>query len=129
MTVSGELRQLEYSQHLSERARNVLAQAPGGSTERTLFEHAHHGSAQALGVPVSGIAVGAPVDLVSLDANHPGLTAHREDGLFDAWIFPANRTMVNCVWRRRVKLVEKGHHHLRDATEAHYKQFIKRILQ
>src|SRR5581483_1168493 len=44
-----ELRTLEYSQRLAQRARNVLARAEGQSTGRSLFEAALLGGWQALG--------------------------------------------------------------------------------
>ena len=43
-----ELRVLEYSQRLAQRARNVLARAEGQSTGRSLFDAALAGGAQAL---------------------------------------------------------------------------------
>ena len=46
-----ELRQLEYSQRLGARSRNVLADA-GGSTGRALFDAALTGGAQALARPL-----------------------------------------------------------------------------
>jgi formiminoglutamate deiminase len=47
ISLAGELRQLEYSQRLAHRARNVIA-APNGSTGRRLFDAAIYGGAQAL---------------------------------------------------------------------------------
>ncbi|WP_292274058.1 formimidoylglutamate deiminase, partial [Mesorhizobium sp.] len=52
-----ELRQLEYSQRLAHRARNVLARA-GGSTGRALFDAALDGGSIALGAGPSTLAVG-----------------------------------------------------------------------
>ncbi|RUW66311.1 formimidoylglutamate deiminase, partial [Mesorhizobium sp. M2A.F.Ca.ET.067.02.1.1] len=52
-----ELRQLEYSQRLAHRARNVLAR-PGGSNGRALFDAALDGGSQALGAGPSQIAAG-----------------------------------------------------------------------
>ncbi|WP_348527258.1 formimidoylglutamate deiminase, partial [Mesorhizobium sp.] len=65
-----ELMQLEYSQRLAHRARNVLAR-PGGSNGRALFDAALDGGSQALGAGPSQIAAGGAADLVSLDAGHP----------------------------------------------------------
>ena len=70
--VADELRQLEYSQRLAHRARNVLGKA-NGSTGRALFDEALRGGAQALGAGPAGIAAGDAADLVSLDAAHPTL--------------------------------------------------------
>ena len=70
--VADELRQLEYSQRLARRERNVLGKA-NGSTGRRLFDEALRGGAQALGAGPAGIAAGHAADLVSLDAGHPTL--------------------------------------------------------
>ena len=48
LDAADELRVLEYSQRLAQRARNVLARAEGQSTGRSLFEAALLGGAQAL---------------------------------------------------------------------------------
>ncbi|WP_313665277.1 formimidoylglutamate deiminase [Shinella sp.] len=105
-----ELRQLEYSQRLAHRARNVLA-TPGGSTGRALFDGALSGGAAALGA-ASGIATGQAADFVSLKARH-GLDLEG-DALLDGWIF-ANAAMVDCVWVNGQKRVEAGCHAEREA--------------
>ncbi len=105
-----ELRQLEYSQRLFHRARNVLA-APGGSTGRALFDGALIGGAAALGAE-SGIAAGKAADLVSVKARH-GLDLDG-DALLDGWIF-ANGAEVDCVWVHGRKQVEGGRHVARAA--------------
>jgi len=105
-----ELRQLEYSQRLLHRARNVLA-APGGSTGRALFDGALSGGAAALGA-ASGIATGHAADFVSLKARH-GIDLE-SDALLDGWIF-ANGAAVDCVWVNGRKRVEAGRHCEREA--------------
>jgi formimidoylglutamate deiminase len=117
--VADELRQLEYSQRLARRERNVLGQA-NGSTGRRLFDEAQQGGAQALGAGPAGIAAGHAADFVSLDAGHPTLAGKRGDAILDAWIF-AKGGKVDCVWARGRKLVEGGRHHLRDATVAAFR--------
>ena len=102
--VADELRQLEYSQRLARRERNVLGKA-NGSTGRRLFDEALRGGAQALGAGPAGIAAGNAADLVSLDAGHPTLAGKRGDAILDAWIF-ANGGKVDCVWARGRKLVD-----------------------
>jgi formimidoylglutamate deiminase len=105
-----ELRQLEYSQRLAHRARNVLA-APGGSTGRALFDGALAGGAAALGAE-AGLAAGRAADFVSVKARH-GLDL-AGDMLLDAWIF-ANGATVDCVWVNGRKQVENGRHLAREA--------------
>ncbi|MBU0581666.1 MAG: formimidoylglutamate deiminase [Alphaproteobacteria bacterium] len=103
-----ELRQYEYSQRLSHRARNVLAK-PGQSNGRALFDAALTGGSKALGAQNAGLAVGAPADIVSLDAEAVSLAGKADDAILDAWIF-AGGTRVDCAWVRGKKLVEGGRH-------------------
>ena len=58
--VADELRQLEYSQRLRDRARNVIGTDDQRSTGRVLFEDAARGGAQALGVSRRGNRGGRP---------------------------------------------------------------------
>ncbi|MER9976985.1 formimidoylglutamate deiminase [Mesorhizobium sp. M0085] len=115
-----ELRQLEYSQRLAHRARNVLAVA-GGSTGRALFDAALDGGSAALGAGLSQIAAGASADFVSLDGKHPSLAGKTGDAIPDAWIF-ANGTKVDCVWVHGKKLVSGGIHARRDAIAERFRK-------
>ncbi|MBZ9963254.1 formimidoylglutamate deiminase [Mesorhizobium sp. BR1-1-2] len=114
-----ELRQLEYSQRLAHRARNVLAVA-GGSTGRALFDAALDGGSVALGAGATRIAIGASADLVSLDAESPSLASKTGDAILDAWIF-ANGAKVDCVWVHGQKQVSGGRHARRDAIAARFR--------
>ncbi|MEO5755665.1 MAG: formimidoylglutamate deiminase [Mesorhizobium sp.] len=114
-----ELRQLEYSQRLVHRARNVLAVA-GGSTGRALFDAALDGGGVALGAGASQISVGAAADMVSLDATHPSLTGKVGDAILDSWIF-ANGSKVDCVWVHGKKHVSGGKHARREAIAERFR--------
>ena len=124
--VAGELRQLEYSQRLAFKARNVLA-APGGSTGAALHAGALAGGAAALGQGPAGIVEGASFDLVSLDAEHPALAGHGADTALDAWVFGAGAGLVDAVWTRGVKRVEGGRHRARDAVRRRYAAAMARL--
>ncbi len=123
---AGELRQLEYSQRLALRARNVLA-PPGGSTGAALHAGALAGGAAALGQGVSGMEVGAPADLVSLDADHPALAGHGPETLLDAWVFGRGAGLVDGVWTRGAKRVDGGRHVARDGIRARYAAAMARL--
>ncbi len=123
---AGELRQLEYSQRLALRARNVLA-PPGGSTGAALHAGALAGGAAALGQGVSGLAVGAPADLVSLDADHPALAGHGPETLLDAWVFGRGAGLVDGVWTRGAKRVDGGRHVARDGIRARFAAAMARL--
>jgi cytosine/adenosine deaminase-related metal-dependent hydrolase len=115
ISVPEELRQLEYSQRLALRARNVVA-ASGGSTALSLFTHALAGGGAALKAP-AGLAKGNYADLVSLDATAgPYLTG---DQILDHWLF-AGGISVDCVWARGRKQVAGGRHVERDAIDRRF---------
>ncbi len=132
-----ELRLLEYSQRLTERGRNVLAPTGGGSTGRALFSGALAGGAQALGVQAlgvqalgvaaAGLTVGASADLISLHTDHPSLAGKSGDALLDAWIFAGRADVVDCVWRRGRKWVERGRHQSREAIVTRYVRVMERL--
>lgn len=94
ISVAEELRQLEYSQRLRDRARNVLASGPNASTGRSIFDAAVTGGAQALAQPVGSIAVGKRFDVAVLDTEHPSLIGREGDQLLDSWIFSAGNAAV-----------------------------------
>ena len=130
ISVADELRQLEYSQRLRDRARNVL----GGelpSTGRTLFEGALNGGSRALGVPPerTGIAPGAAADFVSLNERAPLFAERRGDALLDSFVFAGVRDPIDAVWRAGRKVVTGGRHHAHDAAESAWRAALARLLQ
>lgn len=122
-----ELRQLEYGQRLSLRARNVLATVEGASTGGTLYRQALEGGSRALGV-AGGIALGNRADLVSLQLDHPTLWGKSEDTLLDALVFGGSRAIEH-VWRAGVQVVRDGRHRDRDTIEAAYRAAMTRLTR
>src|SRR5690606_29601071 len=106
ISVAEELRQLEYSQRLRDRARVVLAD-PGQSVGRLLYERALAGSAQALGRDAGAVAPGKWADLVALDANAFAGTGNR---LLDGWIFTGGNEAVSDLWSAGRRMVQNGRH-------------------
>jgi formimidoylglutamate deiminase len=125
--VTEELRQLEYSQRLAHRARNVVAGITA-STGRTLFEGALKGGSQALGVATAGLAEGDFADIVSLDAGHVALAGRSGDAILDSWIFGAGRSLVDCVWARGHKVVQGGCHYSRETIALRFRQTLQGLL-
>jgi formimidoylglutamate deiminase len=130
---AGELRGLEYSQRLEQRARNVFAGEEGRSSGRMLFEAALAGGAQALAGSAApepcGIAPGAMLDIVSLDLEHPALIERGDDEILDSWIFSAGREAVDCVWRAGEKVVSGGRHRRREALLADYRAALRTLRE
>lgn len=123
ISLPGELRQLEYSQRLARRARNVIAE-PNGSTGRHLFNQALVGGAAALGTQ-TGLSVGKPADLVSLDTT--ALPYLSEDQLLDHWIF-AGGVKVDSVWVRGRKQVTGGRHVRRAEIERRFVKTMQALM-
>ena len=104
ISTAEELRLLEYGQRLIHLERNVLD---------NLYVRALDG-AQALGVE-SGLAVGQPADLISLDCD------------LDTFIFASARSPIDCVWRFGRKQVSGGRHVKRDAILADYRRLMQKL--
>lgn len=121
-----ELRLLEYGQRLQLRGRNVLS--PGAvSSGRWLYQQAAEGAAQALGEQ-AGLAVGAPLDLLELDEQHPAMLGRAGDTSLDSWLFAARNGALRGVWRNGRQLVRDGRHVNREAITARYRAALGRIL-
>lgn len=122
-----ELRALEYSQRLAQRARALLAGEDAPFVGANLFARAVEGGAQALGV-LAGLAVGHTADIVSLDLDHVAFAGTDDATLLDRWIFTARAGAIDCVWRAGTKRVAAGRHVDGDAIAAAYRACIARIL-
>jgi cytosine/adenosine deaminase-related metal-dependent hydrolase len=123
ISIAGELRQLEYSERLALRARNVIA-TTGGSTGQALFEDALAGGGAALKAP-AGLAAGNYADIVSLDTTAvPYLS---EGQILDQWIF-ASDVAVDSVWALGHKQVENGRHLRRDLIDRRFTATMTELL-
>ena len=122
-----ELRQLEYSQRLKLRARNVMATTHTASTGRALFDAVLSGGAQALGV-TGGLATGLAADIVSLDAENLALAGRSGDAILDGWIFACARSPVDCVWTSGRKVVTNGRHHQAESVAAGFRRRLEGLL-
>jgi formimidoylglutamate deiminase len=125
--VADELRQLEYSQRLRDRSRNVIGADDSRSTGRVLFEGAVQGGAQALGATRTGIAVGASADFFSLASDSAAFVHRRGDALLDSWIFAGGRC-IDGVWRAGRKVVSAGKHGARDEISLAFRATMRRLL-
>lgn len=124
ISLPGELRQLEYSQRLAHRARNVIA-APNGSTGRRLFDAAVEGGAQALAT-TAGLVAGAPADIVALGTADASYLV--EDSLLDNWIFGGD-VAVDTVWAAGRKQVVNGRHIARDQIRNRFSATMQALLR
>ncbi|MGY6533646.1 formimidoylglutamate deiminase [Glycocaulis sp.] len=126
ISLSEELRTLEYSQRLRDGSRAALA-TPDRSTGRVLHEGAASGGAQAAGRQAGAIAPGLIADLAALDDHAISLTGREGDALLDSWIFAGDDRVVSDVWSGGRHLVKDGRHIAREAIEAAWRAAAGRL--
>ena len=122
-----ELRQLEYSQRLKARARNVMTTTEGESTGRSLYARALAGGAQALGQPIGALAPGYRADILVLDADHPDLAGASGDMVLDVLVFSAGRGLIKTVMTGGRPVVRDGRHQAREAIARKYRDTVSRL--
>ena len=127
ISVTEELRQLEYLERLHAGSRNVL-QATGESCGRFLYTRAAAGGAQALGQAVGTLAPGFRADLVELDDGHALLQGRSGDSLLDSWVFAGGEDMVRSVWVAGKPVVEGGRHPAQDRLETGFRAALAAVL-
>ena len=124
ISLSEELRTLDYSQRLRDGSRAALA-TPEHSTGRRLFNAVCTGGARAAGRNAGHIAKGYLADLLALDDGHIDLAGQSGDKLLDCWIFAGDDRMVTDVWSAGRHLVKEGRHIARDQITAAYGEAMK----
>ena len=120
ISLSEELRTLDYSQRLRDHSRAALA-TKNKSTARNLFDHILAGGAKAANRECGGIETGLWADLIALDANHIDLHGRIGDMLLDSWVFAGDDRMVREVWSAGRHLVTNGCHRHRAEIEQKYR--------
>lgn len=126
ISLTEELRTLEYSQRLRDRSRAALATSEQ-STGRRIFSEITQGGAQAAGRGTGNIAVGEWADLMALDGNAVDLEGREGDAILDSFIFAGDDSMVNDVWAAGRHLVKDGKHLLHDDISARYRATIAQL--
>ncbi len=134
-----ELRQLEWSQRMRARRRNVLAHAhspgeanPAGAGGELaigsgLWTRAARGGAQALAQPVGAIEAGRRADLVVLNDHDPALAEQAATDVLDAAIFGPARAPVRDVMAGGRWIVRTGRHMSEDAVFDRYRAALARV--
>ena len=121
-----ELRQLEYSQRLHHKARNVLAE-PGRSTGRRLFDAAVASAAPVLARPVGALEPGNRADFMALDTGHLSMIGRMGDTWLDSWIFAVGKEAVREVWVGGKCVVQNGQHIAAEAIRRRYAGIVNQL--
>jgi formimidoylglutamate deiminase len=127
ISLTEELRTLEYSQRLRDVARNVMAVGEG-SVGETLYLGAARGGAHALNRNSGEIAIGKLADLVAIDSTTPALCALNNDKILDGLVFAAKDSVVTDLWSAGRHAVRSGKHKDREYIAENYRTAIKTLL-
>ncbi|WP_037315343.1 formimidoylglutamate deiminase [Ruegeria halocynthiae] len=127
ISMSEELRLLEYSQRLRDQSRAIMVRGEG-SVGHALYTNAAQGGAQALGRDAGQIAVGKLADLVAVDRTHPTLCALTDDQLLDGLCFAAPDQVVTDLWSAGRHMVQRGRHIARGQIIPAYRAAVADLL-
>ena len=122
-----ELRQLEYSQRLFWRRRNLMGHGGDASIGTAMWLAAARAGAQACGRRTGAIEAGAHADLVVLDGDDPALAGHDGGTALDAAIFGPCRRPVRHAMLAGRWVVRDGRHRDEEAVLDGYRRAIARI--
>lgn len=126
ISLSEELRTLEYSQRLRDRSRALLARQ-GESVGQTLFERILAGGRDAAGRQCGSIASGHLADFMSLDARHIHLAGLADRFVLDGFVFGGDDRLVRDTFVAGTHVVRDGRHRSREMIEAEFNRVIQRL--
>jgi formimidoylglutamate deiminase len=127
ISVSEELRLLEFSERLRQQRRNVL-QDKNRSCGRYLYEQAAKAGAQAVGQNVGVIKPGCRADLVELDSLHPQLEGRKGDAILDSFVFAGGNEMIRSVFVAGTQVISEGHHSNESELRRGFVRVMKSLL-
>ncbi len=128
ISLTEELRTLEYSQRLRDTARAILAE-PGRSTGRVVYEAGLKGGALAAGRDTGAIAEGLWADLCAVSLRNPVMFGRNGDEMLDSLIFAGSDDLVRDVWSAGRHVVKDGQHMDRTQIMANYLDCIARLQE
>ncbi|WP_157960247.1 formimidoylglutamate deiminase [Albibacillus kandeliae] len=125
-----ELQQLEYSQRLRDRQRNVLAAMDAPHVATNLWSRAAQGGARAAGRPEQGLAVGGMASFVEVTSPEPeAMLPVEPEAMLDFHVFAGRGFHVGDVVVRGRKVVSGGHHPLEEQITAEYAAAMSRVAE
>jgi len=119
ISVAAELRQLETTQRLLTRERNVMASAAFPATATALYQATVAGGAQALGF-APGFTVGAPANFVAIPGRDPDIALSHA-------VFSALAPVVQTVWVHGKEVVTEGRHPLAPVARKRFESVVERL--
>ncbi len=128
ISLSEELRILEYSQRLRDQSRNVML-CGEGSVGTAMYQAAVKGGAQALARQTGELKEGYLADVVAIETDRVEFTGLRPDQYLDYWIFAGDDRVVTDVWSAGRHMVREGVHIHRASITAKYREQLAVLLE
>ena len=128
ISLTDELRMLEYMQRLYNKERNVMNNS-SRSVGESLYTSTLIGGNQALSRNSGIIASGQWADLLTLDSDALAFLGSSEDEILDRWIFSANDSLVREVWSAGRLVVVEGHHIKHEQIEKRYRNIFRQLYK
>ncbi len=126
ISLSEELRTLEYSQRLRDRSRSALASADQ-STGRRLMDAILQGGALAANRNSGCIDIGKLADFCAMDDQVTDLLFRSGDSILDAFVFSGHDRWITDVWSAGRHVVRDGRHVDHDEITTGYRKAIGAI--
>lgn len=114
ISMTEELRTLEYSQRFKRHERSIATTDKEMSPGAYLFKAAVAGGSQALARKTGQIEKSYRADLLVLDNQNPALVHHTPDSLLDALVFGTTTNPVKDVMVGGNMVIENHHHYKED---------------
>lgn len=121
VSVSEELRWLEYGQRLKHQQRNLAASDKQPGVGRYLLDSVAKGGWQAAGVPKRN-------DAIVLDSDVPAMFGASPEDMAERFVFAGNRPMIKEVSTGGIVRVRDGRHLFREPFEAGFKLAMQQLL-
>lgn len=126
ISLSEELRTLDYSQRLRDGTRAALATSDR-STGRRLLDDMLSGGAQASGRHSGRLETGYWADMLALDTTSCHLWGRQGDAVLDSWIFAGDDRLINDVWSAGRHVVQDGAHIARSQIVDAYRKTLNAL--
>lgn len=127
ISVTEELRWLEYTQRLVRRERTLLKSAEIPSVGAMLFEKTLSGGARALGRKAGRIEIGCRADFLVLDDAIPVMTGKLRDHILDAAVFAASENPVRDVMAGGRWVVQNRRHRREEHILEKYRKTLEKF--
>ncbi len=127
VSMTEELRWLEYVQRLLRQERTLLKDHDLPSVGAMLFEKTLQGGAQALGRKCGRIEIGHRADFLVLDADAAVMSGKLRDHILDTAIFAMAQTPVRHVMAGGRWVIQDGRHKREEQIKANYLKVMQKL--